>query len=191
MSGPLASYFRELSELALDMDATDEGGGALELDEAVAKAVEMLSAARAASHKALLVGNGGSAAIASHMHNDLCKAAGLRAVVLTEAPLLTALANDEGYEHAFGHLAELWAERGDVVIAISSSGRSENILKAVKICRAAGCSAITLSGFDTDNPLRGLGQLNFHVASHSYGLVEVVHSALAHYLSDCCCTGRS
>jgi len=134
--------------------------------------------------KVMLIGNGGSAAIVSHMHNDLCMSVGVRAVVFHELPLLTALTNDHGYECVFARPLELWADPGDVLFAFSSGGRSTNILGAVRAALARDCQVITLSGFKPDNPLRGMGLLNFYVPSQSYGYVETAHSALAHFLTD-------
>jgi D-sedoheptulose 7-phosphate isomerase len=98
--------------------------------------------------------------------------------------LLTALANDNGYENAFQRLVDLWADPGDVLVAISSSGRSANILNACAAARVRGASLITFSGFGADNPLRTHGDLNFYVANASYGPVESAHAVLAHHLTD-------
>ena len=132
----------------------------------------------------MIVGNGGSAAIASHIHNDLCKSVGMRAMVFNETPLLTAFSNDLSYTVAFENLINLWADNGDMLIAISSSGKSENILRAAKVALVKGSTVITLSGFKHDNPLRHMGQVNFFVPSGEYGYVELIHSILAHYISD-------
>ena len=75
----------------------------------------------------------------------------------------------------------------DLVIAISSSGRSANILNAVKAARAAKCAVVTFSGFTADNPLRGLGDLNFYVASDRYGFVEIGHLTICHAILDFIC----
>ncbi len=79
---------------------------------------------------------------------------------------------------------EWHAASGDLLIAITSSGRSQNILNAVRAARNAGCRVITLSGFRPDNPLRGLGNLNLYVASQEYGFVEVGHLAILHGILD-------
>ena len=177
-------YFTALSDLLRSVQATDNRGVLLPLDEGAKRAVNLILSVRAESGKVMLIGNGGSAAIASHMHNDLCKAANVRALVFSEPPLLTALSNDDGYGSVFERPVELWAMPGDVLLAISSSGRSENILRAVRKSTERRCEVITLSGFDADNPLRRMCVINFYVPSRVYGHVEVVHSALAHYLTD-------
>ena len=180
----VTSYFRGLSELLLNMQVTDADGLPLSLDEQATSVVGMILAAKAADKKVMLIGNGGSAAIVSHMHNDLCMSVGVRAVVFHELPLLTALTNDHGYECVFARPLELWSEPGDLLLAFSSGGRSANILGAVRAALARDCQVITLSGFERDNPLRGMGLLNFYVPSQSYGCVETAHSALAHFLTD-------
>jgi len=181
----VTDYFQKLSELLLGLQVTDGDGTVLSLNEATDKAVDMILRVKQASRKVMLIGNGGSAAIASHMQNDLCKAVGVRAIVFNEPSLLTAFSNDYGYECVFEQPVKLWADTGDVLLAISSSGRSENIIRGVRASLAQGCQVITLSGFNADNPLRHMGHLNFYVSSQVYGYVELVHSVLTHFLTDC------
>ena len=95
-----------------------------------------------------------------------------------------SLANDHGYGCVFERPIQLWVDAGDVLVAISSSGRSENILRAIEAAQARQCRVVTLSGFRPDNPLRRTGELNFYVASETYGFVEVAHAALTHFLAD-------
>lgn len=180
-----SSYFKCLGDLLLSMQVTDGKGIVLPLDEGASKAFEMVLSVQSNSGKVMVIGNGGSAAIASHMQNDLCKAAGMRAMVFDQTPLLTALSNDDGYGCVYERPVELWAEAGDLLVAISSSGKSENILRAVQAAAVRGCQIITLSGFSADNPLRRLGDVNFYVPSPIYGYVESAHSALTHFLTDC------
>lgn len=186
----VAAYFHTVSELLLNLQVTNQHGAVLSLDEGTTRAVDMILSVRSTSGKVMLIGNGGSAAIASHMQNDLCKGVGVRAIVFSEPPLLTALSNDHGYECVFERPVELWTDTGDLLLAISSSGQSENILRAVRASLARGCQVIALSGFKADNPLRRMGHLNFYVPSQVYGYVELVHSALAHFLTDCAMMSR-
>jgi D-sedoheptulose 7-phosphate isomerase len=186
-----AAYFQHLSRSLLETQITTSRHEVLSFDDGAAEAAGILLSVRSNSGKVMLIGNGGSAAIASHMHNDLCKAVGVRALVFNEPPLLTALANDHGYESAFERAVALWADTQDLMVAFSSSGRSENILRAVRAASMRGCKVITFSGFQPTNPLRRMGDLNFYVASQTYGYVEVAHGALAHFLTDCCSTRMS
>jgi D-sedoheptulose 7-phosphate isomerase len=180
VSGYLAEFNRVLQQVAV----TDDQQVRLGVDGAADRAVQLILDVRSHGHKVLLIGNGGSAAIVSHLHNDLTKAVGVRTLVFNEQPLLTALANDEGYATVFERPIAMWAEAGDLLIAVSSSGRSENILRGTQAALDAGARVITLSGFQSANPLRALGHLNLYVPSSHYGLVEQAHSVLTHYLSD-------
>jgi D-sedoheptulose 7-phosphate isomerase len=182
---PATTYLRTLAELMQDVQVTDSKAVARSLDEGSEESVALIRSVRSASGKAMLIGNGGSASIASHIQNDLCKAAGLRCLVFNEQPLLTALGNDHGYGCIFERPIELWANPGDLLFAISSSGQSENILRGVNAAVERGCKVVTLSGFKPDNPLRSLGEINFYVPSESYGHVETTHATLLHFMTDC------
>jgi D-sedoheptulose 7-phosphate isomerase len=121
------------------------------------------------------------------MATDYSKNGNLRSLALNDGSMLTCLGNDLGYSQVFAKQIELHARPGDLVIAISSSGRSENILNAVKAARAAQCAVVTLSGFTPDNPLRGLGDINFYLASDRYGFVEIGHLTICHAVLDFIC----
>ena len=183
-SQAMTSFAEELSQALLATEVSRRDGSRPSLDEGTSAAVDMVLAIAPKSGKIMLVGNGGSAAIVSHMHNDVCKAVGIRGLVFNEAPLLTALTNDDGYEFAFERCVRLWASPGDLLIAISSSGRSENILRAVRAAINLGVATLTMSGFSPENPLRQLGDLNFYVPSDRYGFVEIAHQALGHCITD-------
>ena len=182
-AGPVA-YFAEFSRVLERVEITTPDGEPVPTDDGIGSVVEWIVSLKHQGGKALLIGNGGSAAIVSHVHNDLCKAVGVRAIVFNETPLLTALANDEGYHEVFHRPVELWADRHDVLIAVSSAGESENIVKAATLARAKGCRVVTFSGFKPTNRLRQLGDLNVYVPASSYGYVEMAHSVIAHCVTD-------
>src|SRR5260370_31678812 len=121
----------------------------------------------------MFVGNGGWAGIASHMATDWLKNGGYAATCFNDGSALTCIANDLGYERVFALQIERHCRKGDVLIAISSSGKSPNILEAVAAARRAGAAVITLSGFDAVDPLRKLGDLNFWGPDGHYGLVQI------------------
>ncbi|MBI4308997.1 MAG: SIS domain-containing protein [Candidatus Omnitrophica bacterium] len=148
------------------------------------KSVKILKATRKTRHKIILVGNGGSSAIAEHMAIDLTKNAGLKAMAFSGSPMLTTFANDFGYEKVFQKAIETFGDQGDVLIAISSGGTSKNILNAVSAAKAKGMKVITLSGFAPDNPLRAKGDINIWVNSRAFGYVELIHNLLLHYIND-------
>lgn len=177
-------YFQTLSDLILSTQVTDRDNNSLELEDGAEQAVQLILDTNAASGKIMITGNGGSATIASHVHADLYKGVGVKSLVFTEQALLTALANDDGYESVYEGPVRQWSRPGDLLITVSSSGGSENILRAAISARDLGCKVITLSGFNPDNPSRRLGDLNFYVESSEYGLVETAHAALTHFFTD-------
>ena len=178
-------YTVQLQSLLNNLVITDKQGNVLTIDEGFDRTITAINRIKSSEKKVMIIGNGGSAAIASHLQNDLCKAVRIRAMVFTEPPLLTALSNDICYAAAYQELVRLWADKGDILFSISSSGRSQNIIDAVRAAWETECSlVITLSGFSPDNSLRKMGDINFYVSSNEYGYVELIHSILAHYISD-------
>ena len=139
------------------------------------KAASMVWTAHQSGKKIIVVGNGGSAAMASHVAVDFTKAAGIRAINFNEADLITCFANDYGYEHWVAKALEAYADPGDLAILISSSGKSPNIVKGAEKAKKIGVSVITVSGFLSANPLRKLGDLNLWVDSTEYNIVEMTH----------------
>lgn len=148
-----------------------------EVDEKLLDSLVSILRAIPSGGKVILAGNGASAAIASHVAVDLTKASGVRAVNFNEADLITCFANDYGYERWVEKALDFYADGKDVVILISSSGMSPNILNAALKAKAMGLQVITLSGFREDNSLRKLGDINLWVNSLQYNIVETVHQA--------------
>ena len=134
--------------------------------------------------KIFFIGNGGSAGISMHMAADFLKNGRVRTHSMHDPATLTCLANDFGYENVFSKQLEMAAEKGDMLVAISSSGRSENILRAVQVARNMGCHIVTFSGFAADNPLRRLGDFNVYVPCDSYGIVESIHQLILQQIVD-------
>jgi len=122
-----------------------------------------------------LAGNGASASIANHVATDLTKSAGFNARTLNESNLITCLSNDFGYENWVSKGLEFYSTSSDIVILISSSGKSKNIINAAKFCKNKKMTLITLSGFLPTNPLRKLGKYNFYVKSKNYNVIETTH----------------
>lgn len=164
----LREYFAQFQRL---------NAGSEEIFAALISVKETLMAASRAGRKIVVVGNGGSASIASHVAVDLTKNAKVKAINFNEADLITCFANDYGYERWLEQAVEAYGDVGDVLIAVSSSGRSPNILRACQAARQKGFSSIiTFSGFGKENPLRALGDINCWVESKAYNLIEVTHS---------------
>jgi D-sedoheptulose 7-phosphate isomerase len=176
-------YYGKLSELVKSIKVTGKEKS-LNIDKGVEAAGALILKATGSGNKLMFIGNGGSAAICSHMAIDFWKNGGMRAIAFNDSPLLTCVGNDYGYRHVFEKPIEMFADRGDLLVAISSSGCSENILRGAQAARSRGCGVITLSGFKEDNPLRAMGDLNFHVPSEMYGPVEVIHHSICHCMLD-------
>ncbi len=130
------------------------------------------------------IGNGASASMASHFAADLAKNAHLHTEVFSDLSLITAISNDMGYEWVFAEPLKRRARQGDMLVAISSSGESENILMACQIARKMGLNIVTLSAMSPENPLRKIGDLNIYVMADSYGLAETCHSVILHHWMD-------
>jgi D-sedoheptulose 7-phosphate isomerase len=137
---------------------------------------DVIIKAKKTNSRVLIFGNGGSAAIASHVSVDLTKNVKVKAINFNEADLITCFSNDYGYEKWIEKAIEFYGDKGDIVILISSSGKSKNMLNA---CRAAKrkkiSKIITLTGDKKNNPLSKLGDINLWVDSNIYNHIENTH----------------
>lgn len=180
----LPRYLSALAGVLEAAEATRLDGGCIPLDQAIANVAGQIEIVKQADRKVMFIGNGGSAGIASHMAVDFTRNGGVSGLAFNDGAALTCIGNDFGYEEVFRLQIAAHARKDDLLFAISSSGRSANILRAVGAARERGCSIVTLSGFTPDNPLRSLGDLNLYVPSNQYGLVEISHLALIHAALD-------
>jgi len=177
-----ASYARQYTrELERAMSSID-------LDE-VERAAEVLARAYLDDRVVFSCGNGGSASIANHFQCDHVKGVrtgtGLTTRVVslsTNIEIFSAIANDIGYDAVFEHQLESLARRGDVLVVISSSGRSPNVVRALKWARAHEMPTIALTGF-AGAPAREIADVCLHVDAHNYGVVEDAHQSCMHLLA--------
>ncbi|HCY88164.1 MAG TPA: phosphoheptose isomerase [Desulfobacteraceae bacterium] len=141
----------------------------------------ILAAAREREASVYWVGNGGSCAICSHLSQDLINKLAIRSLFLNDSPLMTCMANDYGYEDVYARPLDTFAREGDVLIAISSSGNSPNIMNAVDVARKKKMTLVTLSGFKPDNRLwNASASVSFMVPGTLYGIVEAAHEVILH-----------
>jgi D-sedoheptulose 7-phosphate isomerase len=177
-----AEYLREFAQLLERVDL-----------DSIERVVEHLRRARDAEGTVYVAGNGGSASTASHWANDLGKAtkassrAFMRVMCLSDnVAWLTALANDEGYNRVFSGQLENFAGRGDVFVAISASGNSGNLVRAVELGKQRGVITIAMVGFD-GGALKGLVDECLWLPTElgQYGLAETSHSLLCDILTTC------
>ena len=178
------SYTSQLSACVAGAKVTNATGAPLVLDAALMTVIGKFRKAHAAGGKIIFIGNGGSAAIASHQAFDYWKNGKMRATCFNDASLLTGSANDFGYPGVFSNPLAMFATEKDVVVAISSSGKSENILHAAREARRIGCFVFTLSAFGPDNPLRALGDVNVYLDTMVYGHAELGHETILHTMLD-------
>ena len=162
----------------------DGNGRSVEPDEGFGNWYARTLAVRQKGGAVYLIGNGASASMASHFAADLAKNARLHTQVFFDAALLTAISNDLGFENVFAEPLRRRAQPGDMLVAISSSGRSSNILRAVAAARKLSVVVITLSAMLPDNPLRRSGDLNAYVSAASYSRAETCHAAILHHWMD-------
>jgi phosphoheptose isomerase len=180
--GSAAAYFddyaKEMSRAAKSIEPS-----------AFDQAAAILTESYLRSARVFLCGNGGSASIANHMQCDHVKsirtATDLGPSVLslsTNVELLTAIANDIGYEDVFVYQLQSQSEPGDTLVAVSSSGRSANIVRALGWARESGLRTIAITGFD-GGTARTLAEVSLHVDCSNYGIVEDLHQAMMHALA--------
>lgn len=178
------NYFQQLAALSNNFQVTDARGISLTFPEGVDRAATLVSEQTQHGNKVMFIGNGGSAAVASHQAIDYWRNGGFRAIAFNDGALLTCISNDFGYEQVFSKPIAMFAQPGDVLFAISSSGQSANILEGARQGTQASCHVITLSAFKPDNPLRQLGDLNFYVPTMAYGYAEIAHLCICHCVLD-------
>jgi len=183
------SYYETLRRLTNNITVTDKAGKDLDFESGLGKTVTLITTCGKRGKKLMFIGNGASASIASHMAADFWKNSKIRATAFNDAALLTCISNDFGYNQVFEKPIEMFANPGDILVAISSSGKSENIIRGVRMALSKGCKVISLSGFKKNNALHSLGGINFYVPSSSYGQVEVMHHSICHCMLDTIVSG--
>lgn len=174
----------DLKSILQSLAAANDQGKEIDLDEALFQWEECTWLVREAQKTVYLVGNGASASMASHVAADLAKNAYIHTEVFSDLSLITAIANDLCYHEVFAEPLRRRMKEGDMLVAISSSGQSPNILRACREAKDREGIVITLSAMKPDNPLRLEGMINFYLPAHSYGLAETSHAALLHYWID-------
>lgn len=184
MSEVFQAYAEVLNRTFLSTLVSSRDGSSMGMDDAFRRIHDMLVKITRGPNKLMFIGNGGSAGIAGHSAIDFAKNGGVRSITFNDASSLTCLGNDLGYDQVFAKQVEMQALEEDVLVAISSSGESPNIINAVTAARAKSCSVVTLSGFKSANALRKLGDVNFYVEAGAYGFVEVTHQAILHVILD-------
>ena len=157
-------YLNKLSRLLINFNHKD-----------FLRIVKLIKKVKKDRKKVILVGNGGSAAMASHVSVDLTKMCNIRAVNFNEADLLACFSNDYGYENWVKKAISFYADKGDLLICISSSGESKNIINGAKQGKKVGCKVVTLTGFRKGNKVSKTGHINLWLNSKNYNTIEMIH----------------
>ena len=166
------------------LSVSDSHSDNIEVDKCFALWTDLTVQIREQRKTVFLIGNGASASMASHVAADLAKNAHVHTEVFTDLSLITAIANDLSFEDVFSEPLKRRLKNGDMLVAISSSGKSANILRAVQTAKMMGGMVITISAMSDDNPLRREGDFNFYIPAQTYGIAETCHAAILHYWID-------
>jgi D-sedoheptulose 7-phosphate isomerase len=183
----MPNWLENISKIKMlleSLSASNNSGEEIELEVAFLLWKEITSKVRSDRKTVYLVGNGASASMASHIAADLAKNAHVHTQVFTDLALLTAVANDLCYEEVYAEPLRRRMNHGDLLVAISSSGQSSNILRAVQETKRLNGLVVTLSAMKPDNMLRKQGILNFYVPAKTYSMAETCHAAILHYWMD-------
>lgn len=172
-------YIQTLRAGLLQTQAT-RAGEALSVDDALQLWADETFARREQGATFFFAGNGASATMAEHFSHDCLQNGGMRTDTCSETAHITAIANDLSFEEVFSFRIGRLARPGDMLITISSSGNSPNIIRAIETAKEKGAFVVTLSGMKGDNRSRQLGDLNFYAPMATYGLVETAHALLLH-----------
>ena len=178
-------YLNRLIQSLQSTQVYDQYGTALkDYEESIQKLVALFSQIKSTHKKVFFIGNGGSAAIASHMTADFMKNGVMKTCSLYDHSVTTCMGNDYGYEYIFSQQLELLSNEGDLLVAISSSGNSKNIVNAIKVAKNKGLNVLTFSGFGNDNHIIRTGIYNVHVPVCHYGIVESIHNLILQQIVD-------
>ncbi|PWW08331.1 D-sedoheptulose 7-phosphate isomerase [Paenibacillus cellulosilyticus] len=176
-----ARYIGEIKSILEGMIVTDRSGQVVDNDEGLIRWAQKAKKVRDEDNGCIFfAGNGASATMAEHFSHDCFQNARITTFTSSETAHLTAIGNDLSFEHIFSCRVERLLSVNDVLVTISSSGNSPNIIKAIEVARKKEAFVITLSGKSHDNKSRSMGDLNFYIPGDKYGLVESAHAVLLH-----------
>lgn len=180
MENYLEEYFEIVNQGLCSTAATDGTGQAIDKDQAMELWIDKCEETKRKRGIFFLAGNGASATMAEHLSHDCFQNADFLTETVSETSHITAISNDLSYEEVFAYRIRKMLGKDDMLITISASGNSPNIVKAVEEAKKLGVYVVTLSGKSEDNRSRKLGDLNFYVPLDTYGLVESAHAVILH-----------
>lgn len=163
---------------------TEDENDKYNYEEGLDKLLQLFFGIKEAGKQVFFIGNGGSAAIASHMTADFMKNGGMKTYSLYDNSVTTCMGNDYGYEYIFSRPLEFLGNEGDLLVAISSSGNSQNIVNAITVAQDKKMKIVTLSGFKENNRIHSMGNYNLYVPIEHYGIVESIHNLILQQIVD-------
>ena len=175
-----SDYVMQLTQCLDSLVVTNKKGQILSAEEGLCQWCVLTNDLLKNNCTMFFVGNGASAMMASHMAADASKNGGFRAMAFNDPALMTAVSNDICYEQTFAMPLSRFANPGDVLVTISSSGNSPNVIAAIETARQFKMQVITISGMKPDNKSRQIGDLNFYVPAETYGFAECAHQSILH-----------
>jgi D-sedoheptulose 7-phosphate isomerase len=157
-------YSKDIAELLFDVDTN-----------LLNETVKIIKKKIESKNTIYIIGNGGSSSIASHVSVDFAKVAGVKSQTFNNSNLITCFANDYGHDGWVKEAIRAYCANDDLIIIISSSGTSANMINAANFCKQNHFDLVTFSGFKKNNELSKLGLINFHVNSYNYNHIEMTH----------------
>lgn len=164
--------------------SNNAGISCADYEEGIEQLLGFFSEVKRVGKQLFFIGNGGSAAIASHMTADFMKNGGMKTYSLYDNSVTTCMGNDYGYEYIFSRPLEFLGNEGDLLVAISSSGNSQNIVNAIDVAKKKSMKLVTFTGFQKDNRIRTRGDWNIYVPVSHYGMVESIHNLILQQIVD-------
>lgn len=179
-AGYYYNYINAICESVQKVVFSSKDGSVIDANEGLLRLCEYSKKIKYSNNIQYLCGNGASASICNHMALDWSKNGGIKTYSFSDSALFTAIVNDLGGENMFAFPLGIYANNGDLLITISSSGNSKNVIQAINQARKMNMHVITFSGLRSDNESRSLGDLNIYVPAKTYGIVESAHAIIMH-----------
>lgn len=177
-------YISDINKALAETELHHNGEAISDYESIMKILVDLFTTVKRNNKQVFFVGNGGSAAIASHMTADFMKNGGINTCSLYDSAVTSCLSNDYGYEHIFEKQLDYLGHEGNLLVAISSSGNSTNIVRAIESAQKKGMIVLTFTGFKPDNIAKCTGDYNLYVPVMEYGKVETIHNLVLQQIVD-------
>jgi len=171
------TYSSDLNNIFNCVHVSDNNGKEINLEKSLINLKKKIN-----KNKVFLIGNGGSSSNCDHISNDYSKILKAKCINLYGSGIFTCYSNDYGYDNVFSEQLKALSKKNDTLICLSCSGESKNLINAIKVARKNKLSVVTLTGINSKNKVKAMGDLNYFINHYSYGLIEIAHLTLLHYI---------